>query len=61
MIVKVFKSGEKLDVNESFGTRLIEQGKAEAVPTTGKASPKATEAKTADAPAPKKGKAAGDA
>ena len=55
MIVK-FKNGEKLEVNESYGLRLIEQGKAEAVPITPKSAPKANAA-----PAPKKGKAAGDA
>lgn len=55
MIVK-FKSGDKLEVNESYGLRLIEQGKAEAVPCADKPVSKAPVA-----PAPKKGKAVGDA
>lgn len=32
MKVKLTKSGEMLDVSDSFGRRLLEQGKAVAVP-----------------------------
>ena len=55
MIVKIIKTGEVLEVNDSYGARLIEQGIAEAVPYTGK------DAKAAEAPAPKKGGKSGDA
>ena len=49
MIVEIIKTGEKRTVNASYGTRLIEQGMAVAVPN-------------AEVPAPtKKGKGTGDA
>ena len=52
MIVKIIKTGEKQEVNATYGTRLIEQGVAVAVPSN---------QSTAEAPAAKKGKTAGDA
>lgn len=52
MIVEIIKTGEKREVNDSYGLRLIEQGYAVAVPANGA---------PAESPAPKKGKAAGDA
>lgn len=50
MIIEIIKTGEKREVNASYGTRLIEQGVAVA-----------TNDAPAEAPASKKGKAAGDA
>ena len=52
MIVEFIKTGEKREVNASYGTRLIEQGVAVAVPAN---------IAPAEVPAQKKGKAAGDA
>lgn len=34
MKVKMLKTGEQKEVNNSYGTRLIEQGQAVAVPET---------------------------
>lgn len=52
MIVQIINTGEKREVSATYGTRLIEQGVAVAVPANNT---------PAEAPAPKKGKAAGDA
>lgn len=37
MKVKILKTGEELEVNESFGARLIEQGQAVVAKKTAKA------------------------
>ena len=55
MTVKFIKTGEELVCNDSYGTRLIEQGKAVAVPG------KVKSVKPADTPATKKGAKSGDA
>lgn len=51
MIVKIIKTGEVLEVNDSYGLRLIEQGIA--APATIKCK---AEIKPTEAPAQKKGK-----
>lgn len=40
MIVKIKDSGETLKVNDAWGTRLVEQGRAEALPPPPAPKPK---------------------
>ena len=43
MRVKLFETGEAQEVSESYGRRLIEQGKAALAPANKKTEPKAKE------------------
>lgn len=49
MRVKLFETGETLEAGDSYGRRLVEQGKAEPAPAPTAKKPEArkTEAKTA--------------
>lgn len=57
MKVLILKTGKTAEVNDSYGARMIEQGRAVVIPSKAVMKPKKTEEPTEEAPPVEKPKA----